>query len=293
MKKASLLCLLAGMLCWVSPLAAQAPAKPLVIGIMPYLSAQTLIATYEPLRTSLAQQLGRRVELATATDFKAFVENTLRHDYDVIIAVSHLARLAQREAGYLPVFGYGYSGTGNITSLLVVARDSEIKSLQELRGKWVVVPDRMAIVTIAGLDWLKKQGMTPQVDFRLIQTVSHNTALLTVKRGDASAAIITSGVLKQIPDDLRNSIKVLAFISDLRGLVFAFHPKMSEANSAALRAALLQFAYDSAEGRTFLRANGFNSLLPISETEMKLLDPYQTETKRLLRELSRDKAERF
>lgn len=292
MNKALLLSFFVAALAWSTSLAAQEPAKPLVIGIMPYLSAHTLITTYEPLRASLAQQLGRRIELSTAPDFKTFVENSLRGDYDVIVAVSHLVRLAQREAGYDPIFGYGYGGTGNITSLLVVSRDSPIKSLQELRGKWVVIPDRMAIVTIAGLDWLKKQGMTPQVDFRIIQTVSHNTALLTVKRGDASAAIITSGVLKQIPDDLRNSIKTLALISELRGLVFACHPRMPQATNAALKTALLHFSYESPEGRAFLRTTGFNSLLPISESEMKLLDPYVVETKRLLRELPRDKAER-
>lgn len=276
-----------------NPLAlAQTPPKALEIGIMPYLSRHALLVTYEPMRAYLAEQLGRRVEIYTAPDFKTFTENTLRGEYDLIIAVSHLVRLAQREVGYSPQLGYGYQGSGNITSLLIVHKNSEIRSLQELRGKWVVIPDRMAIVTLAGLDWLRKQGIKPQVDFRLIQTVSHNTALLTVQRGEASAAITTSGVLKQVPDELRNSVKTLALISELRGLVFATGPHLTETSKNALKTALLQFAQESAEGKAFLKSTGFNSLLPVSESEMKLLDPYLLETKRLLRETPIDVAAR-
>lgn len=271
---------------------AQTPPKALEIGIMPYLSPHALLVTYEPMRAYLAKQLGRRVDIYTAPDFKTFTENTLRGEYDLIIAVSHLVRLAQKEAGYSPQLGYGYQGSGNISSLLIVHRNSEIRSLQELRGKWVVIPDRMAIVTIAGLEWLRKQGMTPQVDFRLIQTVSHNTALLTVQRGEASAAITTSGVLKQVPDELRNSVKPLALISELRGLIFATGPHLTETSKNAIKAALLQFAQESIEGKTFLKSTGFNSLLPVSESEMKLLDPYLLETKRLLRETLLDVAAR-
>jgi ABC-type phosphate/phosphonate transport system substrate-binding protein len=42
------------------------PDKPLEIGVVPYLSARVLIASYEPMRLYLEQVLGKPVKIYTA-----------------------------------------------------------------------------------------------------------------------------------------------------------------------------------------------------------------------------------
>ena len=42
------------------------PVKPLEIGIVPYVGARALVASYEPLRNHLEQSLGWQVKIFTA-----------------------------------------------------------------------------------------------------------------------------------------------------------------------------------------------------------------------------------
>jgi len=255
----------------------RAAPPPLEIGIFPYLSTRTVLTLHQPLRHYLEKTSGRQVQLYTAPDFKTFVERTQHGDYDVVVTAPHFARLAQTEAGYAPLAMY----TRELHGLVVVAKDSTYKDLGDLRGKSVAIPNRLAIVTSMSLQLLRDRGLQPGSDFKLLAAASHNSGVLSVQRGESQAAIVSVTALQQMPDELKDSVRVLATTGEVPHVMYLAHSRLDPAEMDKLRNALLRFA-ESPEGRAFLQANGFEGLRPVEEVDLKRMDPYVKELKHML-----------
>ena len=258
-----------------TPLRAAPP--PLEIGIFPYLSTRTVLTLHQPLRHYLEKTRGRPVQLYTAPDFKTFVERTQRGDYDIVVTAPHFARLAQTEAGYMPLAMY----TRELRGLVVVAKESPYKDIGELRGKTVAIPNRLAIVTSMSLQLLRDRGLEPGSDFKLLAAASHNSGVLSVQHGEAQAAIVSVTALQQMPDELKDGMRVLATTDDVPHVMYLTHSRLGPAEIDRIKTALLRFA-ESPEGRAFLQANGFEGLKPVDEADLKKMDPYVKELKHML-----------
>ena len=70
------------------------------------------------------------------------------------------------------------------------------------------------VSSIGGIDWLRQQGLRPNVDFKVVEYSSHGAAVAAVAAGAADAAVTTHTPLRQIPEDLRQQVRLLA--SDIR-----------------------------------------------------------------------------
>ena len=264
---------------WLTFFSAQslaADVKPLEVGIFPYISARALLNMYQPVRLYLEKTLHRPVQFYTAPDFKAFIEHTQRGEYDLILTAPHFARLAQTDAGYVPLLGY----TKELRGVVVVAKNSPISSLYDLRGKTIALPNRLALVSITGLQLLH-DNLPPDNKLQLVTETSHSNALLSVQRGDSDAAITEMVVLSQMPAGMRNSVRILATTVPLSQVMYLGHPRLGEKYLQQIKAALLQFAA-SPSGEAFLEASGYDKLQPIPEASLKSMDPYVKELKRLL-----------
>lgn len=261
------------------PAATAADGKPLEIGVFPYLSVRAVLTTFQPIRHYLERELGRPVVLYTAPDFRSFIERTQQGEYDVLITAPHCARLAQLQTGYVPLAGF----TKELHPIIVVAASSSYKSLADLRGKTVAIPDRLAIVSMMGLRLMREQGIETDRDFRLVSATSHNSAILEVTRANADAAITEAAALQQMPDELRNGVRVIATAGKAPHVMLMAHPRLGHGTIQKLRSLLEQFATESPEGREFLAATGYESLKPVREAVLKSLDPYAQEILRILR----------
>jgi phosphonate transport system substrate-binding protein len=259
--------------------AAEAPqGKALEAGVVPYISARTLVTTYEPLRKYLEQSLARPIRLYTAPGFKAFQANSARGDFDLVITPAHFARILQKEYGYIVLARYG----GGARGLIMVARDSTMQGIQDLRGQKVAVPDRLSLASILCIEYLKQNGLHPETGFHPVEAPSFNSALQVVQNGEAAAAISAPAALAQMPEALRNTVRILVDTGEYINLVFLAHPRLGAAETERLKKQLLQFGKNTPEGRQFLADTAFGSLIPVAAGELRLLDPYLPETKRLL-----------
>jgi phosphonate transport system substrate-binding protein len=256
---------------------ARAAPSSLEIGVFPYLSTRTVLTIHQPLRQYLEKAYGRPVQLYTAPDFKTFVERTQRGDYDIVVTAPHFARLAQTGAGYTPLAMY----TRELRGLVVVAKESPYKDIGELRGKTVAIPNRLAIVTSMSLQLLHDRGLEPGSDFKLLAAASHNSGVLSVQRGESQAAIVSVTALQQMPDELKDSMRVLATTDQVPHVMYLAHPRLGAAETERIRTALLHFA-ESPEGRAFLQANGFEGIRPVDDADLKRMDPYVKELRQML-----------
>lgn len=256
---------------------ALAADKPLEFGVFPNLSSRTVVALYQPLRTYLEQRLGRPVNIYTAPDFKVFVNRSLKREYDFLVAAPHFARLAQKEAGYRPLAVY----SRELRAILVVAKDGPVKSVADLKGQTVAVPDHLALMSMFGVQLLRDGGLQPGKDVTLIDARSHDNAVSSVIHGESAAAATSAAPLAQMPEALKGNVRVLATSDKAPHQIFMASPTLSADDTERLRKALLDFP-QTPEGRQFIEANKFDGIRPITEAELKPLDPYAAEVKRML-----------
>lgn len=268
---------LTGWMVFLLPCAQAAESQPLSMGIFPYLSTRALLEVYQPVRVDIAEAMKRPVHLFTAQSFEAYADQARQGAYDILITLPHFALLAQRQAGYIPMVVY----TRKLRGIFVVARSSAIHGLQDLRGKRIATPTRLALVTIMGRQWLRENGLAPNADVVLLDRASHANAVEAVQRGDAEAAITTSTALAQMSAELRDSVRVIAQTPYAPHVMYLAHPRLGKTAIEHIKAALLAFPATQA-GQAFLKNNGFEGMRPVQAADIKRVQPYVKELELLL-----------
>ena len=159
---------------------------------------------------------------------------------------------------------------------------AELEALARLmRGRTVIAPDDLAIIAILGENLLKQNGLLPTRDYRLLRTPSHNNALLTLHRLGADAALVGSGILKQLPPEVAQKLRILSRTPSLPNLMAMTPPRLAAAETARLQSAVLAFSRDGA-GQKFFAATNFGDMQPITDTDMARLRPFLKNTRERL-----------
>lgn len=257
-----------------------AAPKPLVMGIFPYMNSYAVVSKFVPVRDYLASQLGRPIQVFTAPDFRTFIERTQKGEYDIALTAPHFARMAINEANYVALATY----KSELKGVVIVKRDSPIRQLAELRGKSVAVPDKLAIVTMVGTQLLRDAGLQPDNDYTLVVTRSHSSAALSVLNGQHAAAIIGSAPYKQLPQEQQDGLHIIGASTAFPTQHFIAHKRLGDSQIEQIRLALLQFAEKVPAGRQFIEDNHFLGIRASDGTELKNMDAYVLEVKRLLAE---------
>lgn len=256
---------------------ALAEPKPLRIGILPTLSPRVLLKNYEHVRHYLVQELQQPMQLGTAVDFRTFHNQVMNDEYDVVLTAAHLARLAQREKGWVPLATYQ---TANRAVLLVTNKTS-INSVEDLRGKTIIGLDPLALVVIQGRQWLLEMGLRQKRDYQYIDAPSFNSAVYGIIHQDAALAIVSPSSYKQLPEALKSQTRIFQTLPEIPALIWLVNPK-SQITPEALKTALLKFTSALPEGHEFFRLTGYAGLREVSAEQMQALDKYADEAKFLI-----------
>ena len=272
------LCIGTMALVWLRKVSAQ-PQNTLVLGVVPYLSTRKLAELYEPLRAHLSHSLGRPVVLESATDYREFLSRTALGRYDVIATSPYFGRLAQLEQGYTPVA----RPLTDLEPLLVTRSQQGIASVAELRGKVITTSDPLANLTLAAIRHLSARGLTPGRDIDMRATGSHANSLAVLERGDSEAAVVSVSALTQVGGEWTGRLRVLARMDPVTPLLYLAHTRIPAAELERIRQTMLNFANDTVEGKRFSAQLGHAGLKPIRDQDMKTLDPYVEDLKKLLK----------
>lgn len=259
--------------------AAAAPAQvaALRVGVMPTLRAGLMLPNYQPLRDFLAGELKRPVEIFTSKDIPSFHRDTLDGRYDMVVSAAHLVRLAQRDAGWLPVATY----TAENRPVLLVSRRAPLESLRQLVGRQVAVNSRSALVVIVAMQWLAEQGLDVGRDYELVEFANFGSAVQALHRDEVALAIVADLSLKQVPRAVLNDVQVWRSLPPVPTLIWAVAPGLQR-ESASIRAALLKFTPELAQGQKFYAATGFGGMRDVSDNMLRALDPYADRARTLL-----------
>lgn len=260
----------------IAAMAADREEAPMRVAVVPYLTPSVLLTLFHPLRQHLEQELQHPVELYTAPDIRTHIRRITRPDYDAVITAAHMGRLAQLDAGYVPLAGFESPLKGVIT----VRGDSQIRKISDLKGHAVAVNDRLVLVSMVTLSDLQKNGIA-LAEMKLVPAVTQNSALLSVANGDVDAAITAQFTLTQISEAQRQSVRIIYTTDQLPNVMFLASARLGAARQERLKQALLSFG-QTAAGKKFFASSGFSGIAPLNEQYMKRIDTYLPETRRIL-----------
>lgn len=266
---------------WSSLLIATHPVAaettPLKLGIMPFNSTLALIRTHQPLAAHLEQALGRKIQLLTSADYFTHTNQLLAGDFDLAITGPHFAIIAT-EKGYRPLFRY----TADLRPSFVVPVDSPIKVIDDLRGKRLGMPHRLAVISSSTIKWLDEQGFRLGLDYQSIEYGSHGAAIAAVVAGEVDVTLSAASAWQQAPESVRAKTRLLATDIRLPHVMTLAHSRLSKGEIEQVRQALLSFG-QTMPGQTFFRETGYQGYAEVTPGDLEKLRPYINLTIKMMR----------
>ena len=237
-------------------------------GIFPYVSPGQLVKFHNPLRTYMEETLGEPVTLVTAPNFKEFIRRTRDGQYDIIMTAPHLGKLAELQ-GYQRVA----HDMHEVQGIYLVHKDSDIKTLPDLKGKVITLVGRAAIITQMVEYQLKQLGLEADKDVTFRITRTHNNAMYAPLRGESDASVTGILLFNKIGEQDRKNVRVIGKTPVAPGFMIMTGKRISEEQREKLTKALLNFINTPA-GAKYLKTTGLKRFEPITDQEMQDMEPY-------------------
>ncbi|GHU11224.1 hypothetical protein AGMMS50225_16280 [Betaproteobacteria bacterium] len=251
------------------------------LGIAPFASTSTLLRVHQPLRDHLTRVLGRKVMIYTSKDHEHFLDDALAGDFDMVITTVHFLPMMMEE-GFVPLVRY----KNPFYLMLVVKQDSDIRSVKDLRGRRIGLPDRLSLFHIAGLQWLESTGMKVDVDYALSEQPSHMAGIFAVDHDRIDAAVIARPVWLQLDAETRIRFRMIdAGGVRLPTMATLAHRNLGEDLVEQISAALLAFP-DTPAGEAFFTRSGYGGYVKLLPAELDAGKDYE----QLVRQLWKPKA---
>lgn len=190
--------------------------KSVRIGILSIDSAVSVNERYQPLLDYLEQTIGRPFELVTLSQDSQFTEvkaGNLDFTTNNPLAAVQLRRLYDTE--FLVTNSRPKTGT-LFSALIIVKQNSDIKTLEDLRGKKVACVnfETAAAGCVFQIYHLQQQGINPFQDFaKFIENKSQDNIVLAVLNGTIDAGFIRTGQLEKMVEkgsiDRTNELRII------------------------------------------------------------------------------------
>ncbi|MFT8323941.1 phosphate/phosphite/phosphonate ABC transporter substrate-binding protein [Oenococcus sicerae] len=205
------------------PIAANAaqPANPKTIrvGFVPSSNATTMEARAKPLGKMLSKQLGQKVVVTVSTDYNSIVEALGSDKIDVGFLPPDGYVQAHKQYGakvLLQTVRNGVNNDGSLQkkmvnwyrALIIVRKDSKVKSVKDLKGKNIAVQD---VTSSSGyifpIYYLQKKGINVVKNSNLVTVKGHDQGVLAVENKQADAAFIFQDARNLVKADVPNVFK--------------------------------------------------------------------------------------
>jgi phosphonate transport system substrate-binding protein len=238
-------------------------------GMLPFVSTHRLIELFLPIKEYLEQNLHRPVKLVTAPNFREYLQRSLDGEYDIYHTAPHFAVLAELEYGHRRLSRYNRSLDGSI----LVIKNGPIKSIKDLKGKAMITPDRLAIITMLGEVLVRENGLQPGKNITVRHASSHANAILSVAKGKVDAAVVSASVFEKMPEGIRSKLIILTKTRKVPNVMFMASPTLLETDYQAARKAMLNYTADDPGKAYYARADR-KAMANITDENINTLRPY-------------------
>ncbi len=250
-----------------------AGAPPLRLGLVPYLSARTMLALYEPLRQHLQRALARPVQLFTAASFRALADNARAGEYDLAMLPAHIARVAALDWQHPVVARLALPSAVQVLSL----GSTRLELPEGLRGRRIAAVDPLSIATLILKRWLVERGLAPDREVTLVFHRTLASAIIALQRGEADAVVGAPGQFRDAEAELSVTLQVVATLAAIPAPFFVAHRAIASEEVQRWRDALVAFVPPSpgpgAAGSPIVAAGlrDLDAVAPLTDEVRRLL----------------------
>lgn len=203
---------------------------------------------YADLARYLSTRVGKSVKMETSNILSIVIRNLERQRYDVLlIRPSHISAKAMRDHGYRLLV----AAKGESKVHFLVKKDSPLKTLKDVQGQFVVMPEKSAYPTNLANAILRDAGIKPG----RLQLMDRQEAVgYAVKEGLADVGVVIS-YSKVAKEWEKEGGRFLHTQDKLPFWSVIVSPKVTEATAAKLKQALLDLD-KTPEGQEMLKKIG-------------------------------------
>ncbi len=233
---------------WAMNIEAKSPDKQEVIsfGIVPQQSASQLAKTWGPIMRYLEAETGLRIIFRTAPDIPTFEQRLYEGEYDIAYMNPFHFTVFNRQPGYRAL---AKAKDKKIHGIIVVRKDSDIKTLNDLQGKEMAFPAPAAFAaTVLPLANFKVQGIGIKTNYVL----SHDSVYRTVAKGIFAAGGGVMRTFKSVDPKVSQELRVLWTTPGYTPHAIAFHPRVNSKQLAAIKQAVVEM-HLSEQGKYLLK----------------------------------------
>lgn len=180
------------------------PKNAIKVAILPLYSAITLYERFDPLMRYLTERTGREFRLVIPKDFEAFFETIAHGEADFSYSNPYIyIQLADK--GYLTAFANTIiEASGDIfRGIIITHRDSAVKTLEDLRGRHVmVVSYKSAGGFLAQKLLLTENRIDVFKDLVLSEGKRQEEVILNVYRRKVDAGFVRESALEVLKEEI-------------------------------------------------------------------------------------------
>ncbi len=257
-----------------------APPAPLKVGIIPFEDVDAITKAFQPYSTYLGKKSGRPDGQVFVTPSYAGVLQALQADQidcaylnplSYVLATQQFAGTPQK---LVPIAMPYFHGSLTYKGVIFVRADSNIHSLQDLKGRSFAFGDRTSTSSFlypAGM--LKKAGIDPEKDLKPVN-ISGTAGVLAVfnKRADAGAIYeggianaFTEASTKTVDQAKVAQFRILATTDPIPNGMFVARGDLDPATLDKLKAALANINTDP-DGQAALKTIPWDKMVAADDT---------------------------
>ncbi|WP_394200895.1 phosphate/phosphite/phosphonate ABC transporter substrate-binding protein [Shewanella waksmanii] len=236
--------------------------KPtIVFGVVPQQAASTLARKWSPLLNELSQRLPYQLQFATAPDIPTFEQRLAQGLYDVAyMNPYHYVVFHEPPTDYVAL---AKERDKKLAGIIVVQKQSPITDISQLAGQTIAFPAPAAFAASVIPRASLKQA---KIDIASKYVGSHDSVYLAVSQGLVSAGGGVGRTFNNMPQSVRDQLRILWKTDGYTPHAFATHPRISIEQRQSLLNALLDIGRDD-HTASLLKSLDFRSLEAANDSD--------------------------
>ena len=242
--------------------AAVAAEAVYTLGVVPQFDPRRLSEIWQPIIDELKRQTGLRLVLRFSPSIPEFEKEFSRGEFDFAYMNPYHLIVAHRKQGYQPLL----RDVGRqLYGIIVVRKESELQSIEELDGKKVAfpAPNALGAALIPRAEFANKFNIS--VD--QVYARSHSSVYLNVILGVVDAGGGVQKTLMQQPPEIREQLRVLYKTTKVSPHPIAAHKRVPEDVQQRVLVAFLNMGRSETGKQQLAR-------IPIKEIGLASLEDY-------------------
>lgn len=235
-------------------------AETLTFGIVPQQSAKKLAKKWTPIFRYLSAKTGDQIRFSTARNIPTFEKRLSEGQYDIAYMNPYHYTVFHRAPGYE---AFARQKDKKIKGIVVVRKDSPLKTLEELAGQKLAFPSPAAF---AASVLPRAQLVNDKIPFKPTYVSSHDSVYLNVSKGLFLAGGGVMRTFNNTDPAVKAQLRVLWATRTYTPHAFAAHPSVDKVVIDRLQKALLGMN-DDPEGRALLKTINFKGIQSAENTD--------------------------